>query len=414
MKKIYFIFAIVLLTTSLAFGDTFFIEDFEGDVSNWTFGTSGEVDLWYCGTAVQHTGSKSAYISCDSGEFANYWYDEPSDSYLTTYIVLENPSAIYLSFYWKCMGGSQEYGEVYVNENRVSEFHEFHYQPNWMHKSNIDLTPFVNKSRENMVHLKFYWHNQGIDHHDQDPGFCVDDITITEEPVAHYVSSTVTQNSNNIFAGQMEQHTIGMEIVISDSFIPLSATQFALNTTGTTNTSDISNAKIFYTGTSSVFAATTQFGSTVASPGGSFNVNGTQALVEGTNYFWLTYDISAQATAGNYVDAQCTQITVEGVFETPTVTAPSGARRIRKIPEDFAGTALDFDGDNDQVATSGFAKGPNISIEFWVKFNSFPSGQFENLIGDGESGNDFCWMIYRVQSTESAKHKNTHIHHKWL
>ena len=69
-------------------------------------------------------------------------------------------------------------------------------------------------------------------------------------------------------------------------------------------------------------------------------------------------------------------------------------------------TAYSFDGSDATVSTSGFSKGPATTISFWIKFSSFPSGQFENLVGDGEAGSDFCWMIYR---TEDAKTLRPHL-----
>jgi len=85
-------------------------------------------------------------------------------------------------------------------------------------------------------------------------------------------------------------------------------------------------AKIYYTGNSSTFATTTLFGATVPTIA-NYTINGSQALVNGTNYFWLVYDISAGATVGNVVDAQCTSLNVGGA-RTPTVTAPAGSRPI--------------------------------------------------------------------------------------
>ena len=144
-----------------------------------------------------------------------------------------------------------------------------------------------------------------------------------------YTSSTTTQNTSNVMRGTTNNHIIGIQIVTSGTASPLSATQFDLNTTGTTNTADLTNAKMFYTGTSSTFATTTQFGSTYATPSGSFSITGSQTLSSGTNYFWLAYDIDAGATPENVVDAECTSITVGGGPQTPTTTAPSGSRTVK-------------------------------------------------------------------------------------
>jgi photosystem II stability/assembly factor-like uncharacterized protein len=148
------------------------------------------------------------------------------------------------------------------------------------------------------------------------------------EPMT-YISSTVTQNNTaNVFPNNLNREIIGIQITTVGSQTPLIATSFTLNTLGTTNPlSDISNAKLFYTGASSTFTTTTQFGLEANSPDGVFTIPGTQTLCDGINYFWLTYDISATAILNNYVDAQCTSLIV-GTTRTPLITNPTGNRLI--------------------------------------------------------------------------------------
>lgn len=144
-----------------------------------------------------------------------------------------------------------------------------------------------------------------------------------------YVSSTTTQtNTSTVAPNQTNQVIIGIEILASGNLTPLSATSFTFNTTGSTNpATDITNAKLYYTETSDIFASSAQFGSTTNSPNGTFTITGTQILGDGTNYFWLAYDIPATAILNNYLDAQCTSLTV-GTVRTPTVTNPAGNRQI--------------------------------------------------------------------------------------
>ncbi|MEI7597563.1 MAG: BNR-repeat neuraminidase N-terminal domain-containing protein, partial [Bacteroidota bacterium] len=154
-------------------------------------------------------------------------------------------------------------------------------------------------------------------------------FTYTSVTPMSYVSSTTTQASTaDAIAGQSNQEILRVEVVTSGSTSPLSATSFTFNTTGSTAAADITNAKLYYTGTSSTFAVTSQVGSTSASPSGSFTITPTQALATGTNYFWLSYDVSATATATNVLDAQCTSLTVSTVSHTPTATNPAGTRTI--------------------------------------------------------------------------------------
>jgi PKD repeat protein len=107
----------------------------------------------------------------------------------------------------------------------------------------------------------------------------------------------------------------------------LPATQFSISTTGTTNLADITNAKLWYTGASPVFANTQQYGSTLAA-GATLTFTGSTPLLADTNYFWLTYDIAAGATLTNVVDATINTVTIGGVATVPTVTSPAGVRVI--------------------------------------------------------------------------------------
>jgi hypothetical protein len=159
------------------------------------------------------------------------------------------------------------------------------------------------------------------------PGFFV---LGTKSVAMTYVSSTTTQAVvSPVLTNTTDQQVIGIQIVTTGNSSPVSATSFSLNTNGTTAPgTDITNAKLWYTGTSSTFATSTQFGSTIPAPAGNFAITGSQALAEGTNYFWLTYDIPSTATVNNVIDAECTSLTV-GSPQTPTVTAPAGSRTIK-------------------------------------------------------------------------------------
>ncbi len=153
-----------------------------------------------------------------------------------------------------------------------------------------------------------------------------------------YVSSTTTQtNTASVTQGTYNQQILGVQIVTLGSANPIVLSQINFNTNGTTITaSDISNIKLFSTGTSATFATTTVIDSTVNFSNGTFTLNPSTIipfyLVEGTNNFWLTYDINPNATNNDVVDAQCVSITVDGIPRTPTIGNPFGNRTI------FSGT----------------------------------------------------------------------------
>ncbi|MGQ9819711.1 MAG: immunoglobulin domain-containing protein [Candidatus Kapaibacteriales bacterium] len=158
----------------------------------------------------------------------------------------------------------------------------------------------------------------------------IDDVCYDAYPdVMRYSSSTTSQITGAVGIGFTNQPIIRLEVTMQGAADPLSLTSITFNTNGTTNTADISSAKVYYTGTSSTFSTTTQFGSTVNNPSGTFTISGNQQLSAGINYFWLVYDVSSSATDGNYLDAQCTGFVISGNNYTPSVTNPSGSRQIR-------------------------------------------------------------------------------------
>jgi hypothetical protein len=156
-------------------------------------------------------------------------------------------------------------------------------------------------------------------------------VTITYVPLPmSFTSCTTTQaNVTSLAPGATNQEIIGIQIVTSGSGSPLSATSFTVNANGSTNIADINainSADIYYTGTSSTFATTTFFGQSTPTIA-NYNITGSQILSPGTNYFWLVYDIQSGATIGDFVDAECTSLTVTSA-RIPTITAPAGNRQI--------------------------------------------------------------------------------------
>ncbi len=111
----------------------------------------------------------------------------------------------------------------------------------------------------------------------------------------------------------------------------------------TTSMTDVTNAKVYFT-TTTTFSTATQFGSTISNPGTSFTVNGSQNLpANGVGYFWLTYDISVSAVNGNVVDGALTSADVNAGTITPTTSNPTGTRTIvTPIMNDECATATAF------------------------------------------------------------------------
>ncbi len=147
-------------------------------------------------------------------------------------------------------------------------------------------------------------------------------------------SSCTTTFVNNL-SGAPRNSTnnaiLKVQVVVTGSTSPFNVTGLNLSTTGCTNPAvDISNAKVFFTGTSNVFSTTTQFGTTALSPNGAYSVSGSATLAEGTNYFWVAYSITPNAVIADVLSGCCTQVTGTGSMgvRTPTTTCPAGSQTI--------------------------------------------------------------------------------------
>ncbi|MFZ1517179.1 MAG: hypothetical protein WAU11_00300, partial [Ignavibacteriaceae bacterium] len=142
---------------------------------------------------------------------------------------------------------------------------------------------------------------------------------------------TTHQLTNNVIKGSVNQPVIAVLITSRQGILTMpSITSISLSTNGTTNTSDILNAKLFYTGINPYFNTNYQIGNIVNQPNGNFSINGGGYLQDyATNYIWLTYDVSDSAQLGNVIDAEALQIFFDLTFSrTPDVTAPAGNRTI--------------------------------------------------------------------------------------
>jgi hypothetical protein len=97
---------------------------------------------------------------------------------------------------------------------------------------------------------------------------------------------------------------IGLDINMLGNLNPWQFNSATFSTTGTTNLTDITSAKLYYTKTLSASNAT-QIGTAIINPSGTISFSTgtvTQILGTGHNYFFLTYDVSPTAVLGDPLD----------------------------------------------------------------------------------------------------------------
>ncbi len=298
------------------------------------------------------------------------------------FLDLSGETQVDLEFFWKEFGDEEHADDgIYFSDDGGTTFTKvfdlFGNAGGW-EQENLDVDALATANSLSLTSTFVVKFQQYDNYAIANDGFAFDDILVSTPNMA-FISSTTTQNaSNTVLKSTTDQEIIGLEVVTLGSVNAIDITSFDFNTNGATNASnDISNAKLYYTGTTATFATTTQVGTTVASPNGSFTITGTQTLSEGTNYFWLTYDINAGAITNNIVDAEVTQFTVDGTNQIPSISAPSGSRTIIETPE--------------------YASFPY--------YTSFETGFFENewLVSSSNSNG-------RIQVTEGNNPRNGNYH----
>jgi len=206
---------------------------------------------------------------------------------------------------------------------------------------------------------------------------------VTPSNMSYGSSTTVQASVAGITKCDFGQVIICIQVVTSGSCSPLSLTQFQFGSGSSTNVTlaDASYIHIYYTGTTNTYSASGEFvtgGTAVA--GGTNTINGFQALSAGTNYFWLAYDVNPGGTTGNLLDASCTQITVNGVNHTPTVTSPAGTRTISACTS-YPGTSA-------------------LGLKHWVKSNAGVTGNPVSAWAD-QSGAGVTGSL--IQATVSSQ-----------
>jgi CshA-type fibril repeat protein len=129
--------------------------------------------------------------------------------------------------------------------------------------------------------------------------------------------------------GDTDQRIVAVKVSANGSLSPLSVSALKFTMAGTTNIADVTNIKIYSSGTTSVFnlATATLFGS-IAPATGNLIVTGSKALVSGDNYFWITYDVAAEANEGNFLDATCESIVANTVTYNSVANTVAGNRVI--------------------------------------------------------------------------------------
>ena len=157
--------------------------------------------------------------------------------------------------------------------------------------------------------------------------------------VTYYIPATYVIGNNPVAASNICPSTLTVPLhsfTITGANNPGNITTITANLSGTYQTTDITNLKLWTTGTTSTFTSPTQLGATQVSPAGAFpatrtvTFNGlTTNVGNATNYFWVTMDVTGTAALNRTITANITN--PANVTATPVPTgsgAASGAQTL--------------------------------------------------------------------------------------
>ena len=217
--------------------------------------------------------------------------------------------------------------------------------------------------------------------------------------------------TSNVAAGDQDQVIALIEVSTQHTENRLTAESFSLSTNGTTSDTDITKAKVYYTGANIEFATDNLFGE-LENPTGSYSISGSQALVEGSNFFWVVYDVSNTATEGNVLDAEVSAITTSGTAHNLETVSADGSRTINNT------YFMPFNGSQTKtlyapisfVDDGGETSNYNVSANSTVTFVPSVEGEkvkinfeaFEVLYQASEYGTKAFFAIYNGSGTATA------------
>jgi uncharacterized repeat protein (TIGR01451 family) len=289
-----------------------YAENFETGLGDWIQSTDDVFDwTWHSnGTSSSGTGPNAAF----DGTY--YIYTEASsnfntETYLDASFDFSGLSFPYLTFYYHMYGNAM--GSLHVdiwNGTWNDDVFVLNGQQQTDHSSDwkntfIDLTSYAGIDSV-VVRLR------GITGPDWQSDISIDKIEVFEGTDMSYSSSLVNQPIVADISQNSDDNIMAVIEVATDGLTsPLEINSFNLSTTGSDDFShDVSKVNIFYTQTDSIFSTDSLFGSAtdLSSP-----VSGSIKLSRGKNYFWVTYDITEDATPDNKVDIECSNIAFNGI-----------------------------------------------------------------------------------------------------
>lgn len=211
------------------------------------------------------------------------------------------------------------------------------------------------------------------------------------------ITVVVSQDNRPLIAGSSDKTILSIQITGTAG---QQLTAMTFNTNGTSVLSNIENAKIYST-TLPIFRGGQSRGGVINNPSGQFTITGLNYILQtGVNQLWLVYDVADNAEQGNLLDAEVTNLTIDGTAYPINNGTPVGARVVRST-ENAPGKLLVLDGIDDYAVINGegyFDFENEFSVELWMKVGSFNKNN-QAIITKGNT----AWRLQRFGNTNQIQ-----------
>lgn len=157
------------------------------------------------------------------------------------------------------------------------------------------------------------------------------------EPMTYNSSEVQSATEETLAAGNVNERMLIFNIKTSNTLTPLAAEGFKFDATGTTTLSRLTKAKVYFLGKKAEFSTSNLVGEVSLSGSSTFEVTGSQSLIEGNNYFALTYDVSPEAINDEEVVAALSSVKLSGTSHTVT-NSVQAKRKVDNTFKSLAGT----------------------------------------------------------------------------
>lgn len=143
----------------------------------------------------------------------------------------------------------------------------------------------------------------------------------------------VFQDTLPVLKGTAMQVVLGVNIKTKGNSQRLNFSGMEISARGTSKPAAAyaGNVRMWSTGSNDFFIPAQQLGVTIPEMAEeNFRVDGKQKLLEGDNYFWITFDVNQVAGSKPcHIDAECISIQIGTLTHEPSVAAPPGSKRIQ-------------------------------------------------------------------------------------